>query len=103
MFYFNFLEVSNAKTYVLASNILDGMATPILWVGKFGQLRTMETVTLKSDLKHLVLRHIVMNADMKTVQTMKTMQTILANITGNAENATNADNTLIYRQYRQFL
>ena len=56
VFYFNFLEVSNAKTYVLASNILDGMATPILWVGKFGQLRTMESVASESDF--LVLRQL---------------------------------------------
>ena len=36
MFYFNYLEAYNAPRYILASNIMDGIATPLLWVGKLG-------------------------------------------------------------------
>ena len=50
MFYFNFLEASNSTPYILASNILDGMATPILWVGKFGHIEDKESLSIKEEL-----------------------------------------------------
>lgn len=46
IFYFNFLEASNPYPYILSSNILDGMATPILWVGELGQIENNATMIL---------------------------------------------------------